>query len=345
MPFNASSLPTKPFIETVEGAARFWQIGLLWRLLATGHKTGGALCFIDEINGASEGGPVTHTHPQDEGLYLLEGECTFHAGGQTINATSGTFVAVPRYTEHAFMAAPGSRFLNFYLPSGFELILTGLGVPALRNEPPKHGEFTLPPRTLVDKLGADYGQSPVQGTPFVDPPLRENMTTAPLPGAKALPFAAHVNTVRCYWSNDILWSVLAENATTDGGYTLLEELCPKGAGAPPHLHLHADEVFYMLEGEAEFLSGDLREVARAETLVFIPRGSIHAFRVRSETARMLNLYTQAGFERLIKMTGRPAAERKLPPRGLKPIDLPASRRAQLFAEIGMQVVAWPDPFC
>jgi quercetin dioxygenase-like cupin family protein len=38
----------------------------------------------------------------------------------------------------------------------------------------------------------------------------------------------------------------------------------------------------VLEGEAEFLAGDVREVASAGTLVFIPRGSIHAFRVRSE---------------------------------------------------------------
>jgi quercetin dioxygenase-like cupin family protein len=184
----------------------------------------------------------------------------------------------------------------------------------------------------------------VHGTPFADPPLRENMATAPLSGAKALPFASHVNTARSYWSNGILWSILAETATTDGSYSLFEELCPEGSGAPPHVHLYADEVFYMLEGEAEFLAGNLREVASAGTLVFIPRGTVHAFKVRSETARILNLYTQAGFERLIEFTGCPATARTLPPRDLKPNDIPASRRAQLFAEIGMQIVAWPDPF-
>ena len=147
-----------------------------------------------------------------------------------------------------------------------------------------------------------------------------------------------------FWSNGVLWSLLAGADTTDGSYTLFEELCPKGAGAPPHVHLYADEVFYVLDGEAEFLAGSVREVAGAGALIFIPRGTVHAFRVRSETARMLNLYTQAGFERLLEVTAVPAAARTLPPADLASRDIPASRRAQLFAEIGMQVVAWPDPF-
>lgn len=344
MTSNASALTAKAFVETADSAPSFWQIGLLWRLLATGHKTEGALCFVDEINGSQEGGPVTHTHPQDEGLYLVAGSCTFYAGGETIEAGSGTFVAVPRHTQHAFMAAPRCRFLNFYLPAGFEMIVMGLGTPALRNAPPGPGEFTLPPRALVDKLGADYGQFPVLGTPFADPPRRENMTTTPLSGASALPYASHVNTARSYWSNGILWSILADRHTTDGSYSLFEEFCPKGAGAPPHVHMYADEVFYMLEGEAEFLAGDVRQVAGAGSLVFVPRGTVHAFRVRSDTARMLNLYTEAGFERLIEATGHPATAHTLPPPDLKSNDIPVSSRARLFAEIGMQAVAWPDPF-
>ena len=49
------------------------------------------------------------------------------------------------------------------------MIVAGLGAPALRNEPLIRSEFNLPPRPLVDKLGVDYGQVPVHGTPFADP--------------------------------------------------------------------------------------------------------------------------------------------------------------------------------
>ena len=344
MTSNATALSAKAFVETTAAAPRFWLNGLLWRVLATGAKTAGALCFLDEINGTQEGGPVTHTHPQDEGLYLVEGSCTFYAGGRTVEATAGNFVAVPRYMQHGFMAAPGSRFVNFYLPGGFEMLVTSLGTPALRNDPPAPDEWGLPPRGMVERLGADYGQSSVLGTPFVDPPRRDHMVTVPLEGARAQPFASHVNTARSYWSNGILWSVLADGASTDGSYTLFEELCPKGSGAPPHIHLYADEVFYILGGEAEFLAGNVRETAGAGSLIFVPRGTMHAFRVRTKTARILNLYTEAGFERLIETTARPATAKTLPPADLPAIEIPASQRSYLFAEIGMQVVPWPDPF-
>ena len=294
--------------------------------------------------GAEEGGPVTHAHPQDEGFYLLDGSCTFYAGGQTITAGAGTFVAVPRYTEHAFVASAGARLINFYLPAGFEMIVAGLGVPALRDGPPKPDEFSLPPRALVEKLGADYGQIPVHGTPFADPPLKQNMQTSPLLGAKALPLVAHADGAPAYWSNGVLWSVLADASNTDGSYTLFEELCPGGLSVPAHVHLYSDEVFYMLDGVIEFMAGGIRAVASKGTLVFVPKGTVHALKVRSERARLLNLYTQPGFERIIKLSGRLATARTLPPMDLEPNDVSASRRAELFAEVGMQTVAVGDPF-
>ena len=120
----------------MDDAACFWQIGILWRLMASGIKTANALCFLDETVGGEAGGPVTHAHPTDEGFYVIDGRCAFYAGGKTIDAGPGTFVAIPRYTPHAFLAEPGSRLLNWYLPAGFELLLLGLALPAERNEAP-----------------------------------------------------------------------------------------------------------------------------------------------------------------------------------------------------------------
>lgn len=137
-----------PFIETADSAASFWQIGIIWRLLATGLKTGGALCFLDEVIGDRPGGPSTHAHPHDEGLYVIDGRCTFNAGGGTMSVGPGSFVAVPRFTQHSFMADAGVRILNFYLPAGFAMLVMGVGVPAERNEPPRDGEAKMPPRGL-----------------------------------------------------------------------------------------------------------------------------------------------------------------------------------------------------
>ena len=154
MTMNASALPARAFIETEESAPGFWQIGILWRVLATGIKTGGSLCILDEVVAGEPGGPVTHTHPMEEGFYLLDGGCTVFAGGDTFHCGPGSFLAVPRYTQHAFMADAGSRLLNFYLPAGFEMLLMGVAAPAERNEPPQpHDQVKMAPRRLVEKLG------------------------------------------------------------------------------------------------------------------------------------------------------------------------------------------------
>ena len=99
--------------------------------------------------------------------------------------------------------SPGSRLLNWYLPAGFELLLLGLALPAERNEappPPPPGGPKLPPRRLVQKLSDDYGQIPIMGLPFADPPDPAKMKTEPLAGAAALPFSSHFDTAPAYWT-------------------------------------------------------------------------------------------------------------------------------------------------
>ena len=290
------------------------------------------------------GGPCTHMHTQDEGLYVVSGHCTFNAGGATIKAGAGTFVSVPRYTQHAFSVdAPGTQLLNFYLPAGFELILIGIAHPAERNESPPPG-VPLPPRRLVEQLSRDYGQIPVLGLPFADPQNDSNMATEPTPGALATPFGSHFDTVPAYWHAGGLWTVLASGEQTAGSYCMFEQLLPSGPAAPPHLHQGMDEVFYVLDGEVVFLLGDRIEVAGKGALVFIPRGTVHGFRVNGASARLLNLYTPAGFERSVAMLGQPTDTRTLPPPGWTPPDVPKERRAALFADLGMQSIAVADPF-
>jgi hypothetical protein len=50
--------------------------------------------------------------------------------------------------------------------------------------------------------------------------------------------------------------------------------------------------------------------------VWIPRRTVHAFKVTSPTCRVLNSFAPAGMEQLIKSLARPADRRELPPKGL-----------------------------
>lgn len=153
-------------------------------------------------------------------------------------------------------------------------------------------------------------------------------------------FASHGDEAEALWQVDILWLMLATSEQTGGAYTLIEQLCPRGSGPPPHSH-DQHELFYLLDGEAIFLTDGRRRTAGPGSFVIIPAGTVHSFRVESETCRLLNGYTPGGFEKLIYTLGNPARERTLPPKGIdEPIDMAVAGR--VFAEIGMHGSSEPD---
>jgi mannose-6-phosphate isomerase-like protein (cupin superfamily) len=85
---------------------------------------------------------------------------------------------------------------------------------------------------------------------------------------------------------------------TGGAIGLLEGKSLPGVGPPRHLHRSCDELFYVLEGEVLFLVGDREVIGQPGTLVFIPRGTVHASKViGNEPARVLAAYVPGGQER------------------------------------------------
>ena len=327
-----------------DDAPGFWQAGNLWRVMASGVQTDNQFCLLDQICTDKGGGPPTHTHAQDEGLYVVSGHCTFHAGGADIEAGAGTFVAVPRLTPHAFnVDAPDTQLLNFYLPAGFELILMGVAHPAERNTVPPP-DVALPPRQLVEQLSRDYGQVKVLGLPFADAPTPENMKTAANPDAVAQPFAASMADAPAYWHAGGLFALLATGERTAGSYSMFEQLMPRGPAAASHVHRDMDEIFYVLEGDVTFLLDDRIAPVRKGGMTFVPRGTVHGFRIDSEVARVLNIYTPAGFEKVVTMLGEPTAARTLPPTGWTPPVVSSERRTELFDSLGIVALAVSDPF-
>lgn len=60
------------------------------------------------------------------------------------------------------------------------------------------------------------------------------------------------------------------------------ELPPGGGFQVPHWHDDLDEVFYVLDGEIEFLLDGEWHQAPAGSTVFVPAGTVHAFRNASD---------------------------------------------------------------
>jgi quercetin dioxygenase-like cupin family protein len=95
---------------------------------------------------------------------------------------------------------------------------------------------------------------------------------------------------------------------TGGAYALFEVTTPPGAGSPPHAHHREDESFYVMEGEYEFLieGGTIR--VRAGSLLYFPKGTLHAHRGSGEGAgKMLVTQTPGGlYERFFEEVGAPS---------------------------------------
>ena len=63
---------------------------------------------------------------------------------------------------------------------------------------------------------------------------------------------------------------------TGGAYALFEVITRPGAGPPPHVQHREDESIYALEGEFEFLSGEKVFRVGADSLLYVPKGTLHS---------------------------------------------------------------------
>ena len=136
------SISVTPYGVTIDEAPAFWQVDLLWVLLASSDQTGGRYCLLWELCPQASG-PGPHTHEQDEQFYVLDGALTFRAANQTLQAGAGSFLFIPRGTTHSFrVESETATILNSYTPAGFERLITELSVPAATRTLPPPG---LPP--------------------------------------------------------------------------------------------------------------------------------------------------------------------------------------------------------
>ena len=296
-----SKRTSRAYVTHADTAPGFWMIGVLWRVLATSIQTGNSMCLLDQICSTGSG-PTRHTHTQDEGLYVASGKVTFNAAGTELTAYPGSFVTVPRHTEHSFIVDEDAVLINFYFPAGFDLWLMGSAVPAQRNELPP-SDAPPPDAGMMKKLSGDYGGLPM---------TKERSTTAN-PDALVIPTMSSRRIAQNVWFNGGCWSILADATTTGGSYSVFEVELPQGVVDRPHVHDASDEAYYLFEGELEFFVDDRVFRLVKGSFIFVPRGSVHAFRVASETVRFLNMHTSPGYERVIRACGTIVTEPVLPP--------------------------------
>jgi quercetin dioxygenase-like cupin family protein len=128
---------------------------------------------------------------------------------------------------------------------------------------------------------------------------------------------------------------------TGGAYSLFEVVTQPGSGPPPHVQHREDEAFYVLEGEYEFLVEGRTVNAVAGSLIYVPKGNLHAHKnVGEEPGRMLVSQTPGGLhQRFFEEIGGPAtAESRLVSEGLADI----REIAAIAAGYGIEIPLTPD---
>ena len=129
-----------------------WFLGTLARMKLDGAQTGGRLGLWEGVlpHGAA---PPLHSHPQDETLYVLEGEMTAWLTDPALDRGErcgvGAVVFAPGGTPHTFrVESDTARVLVLSTPAGIEDMVRGLAEPARWPwlQPPSDGPRVAPER-------------------------------------------------------------------------------------------------------------------------------------------------------------------------------------------------------
>jgi mannose-6-phosphate isomerase-like protein (cupin superfamily) len=92
---------------------------------------------------------------------------------------------------------------------------------------------------------------------------------------------------------------------TGGRYAIAEIVSTPEGFVPLHVHHREDEAFVVLDGEVAFTIADRTFVTGPGGFAFGPRDVPHRYEVRTPSARMLMIFSPAGFEGFIRETSTP----------------------------------------
>lgn len=133
---------------------------------------------------------------------------------------------------------------------------------------------------------------------------------------------------------------------TGGAYSLFKVTAGPEGGSQPHIQHREDECFWVLEGRFEFVIEGSRVEASVGSLLYVPKGNLHAFKnVGQSTGRLLVSQTPGGlYESFVEEVGRPASEGTAVSTADMPLE--AERLGAIGAKYGVEMVLpfpWQAP--
>lgn len=115
------------------------------------------------------------------------------------------------------------------------------------------------------------------------------------------------------WFGGGLVTFKVTSEQSGGELCVFEHAASRGKRTPLHLHVDSDETIYVFEGELLLHIDGIEYRAGPGAIVWIPRGTPHAFLVTSDLARSLWVVTPGEvMEAFFRQAGDEATTRTLP---------------------------------
>ncbi|WP_138503646.1 cupin domain-containing protein [Nostoc sp. PA-18-2419] len=104
-------------------------LGDLYTLLAEGKDTNGEYGLVEALMQPQSAAPLHNHDDADEAHYILEGEIEYQLDEETITATAGTFINIPRGKWHSFknIGSIPTKLLMWATPAGGEQFFAEVG--------------------------------------------------------------------------------------------------------------------------------------------------------------------------------------------------------------------------
>ena len=244
-----------------------------YTFLATGKETNEQFALFDFVVPPG-GGPPQHIHyTESESFYVLEGNLTVQQGEQSVVATPGTYVYLPKDRPHSFrnLGTTTARMLSLVVPAGLEETFTEAGQPVTDKSAPIPSPTTegLARLEEVSHEGRSRGEIVLPGMQLPSTQgLPDYLLVPPdVPGRESVSIAGNH------------YSSLATHKETGGEYSLFNiSIAPQARSGLLQSNDQEANSFYILDGDLLLKVGEKTIHATPGTFVYLPEGTPYAYK-------------------------------------------------------------------